>query len=1851
MRKFFLFSLTLILLFSFLSCEEAVQQPPVTTGTLTLTPATSKELVWSANTTISEYVYKAVPLFEGNATGKALEWQHLSYGGAGTIGELTQGKWRFSLEGRNNKGTTITSGEVETYIQPGQENVVAIDMKTDLSTGSGSVTCSVWSQDVSSDGVVFKVYLKTTTTDGKTEWAEKWTNEVNNTDNPRFATTITNVPAGYNEILFMLFDKKTNAVLAGEQLGVQVVANEATSISGILEPSEEVTLDLSIKAMGYIHAILSPESGIEIKGEGRDTTAYIERGDTVTFSWQDLPDATSHPTEWIWAVDGTVISNTSSSYSVKYDEYGEHELSVIGLRRDDNGTIWDVGSAVIRIVVVKHLCDITFDANGGYFSDGQDLTVIQQDTTLESDRKIPGGIPYDGLSPQKTGYRLVGWKDKTTDERVINILSDGSVEFLDGFVTKEPTRTLLAIWEPGTFKATVIWNENVTVNGKNVPVTETFTIKSADKLSFLAPAPQRLGFTFMSYSTEENARGDIVTPSSTYVWGKDITIYANWEYVPITVQYYKVYSDYEAGLPPYKTTTVGSDLRYGSLPQPLRQGKVFKGWAQVEDVDTTKVATDGEGKSYLTQDALKKGKSYVSVSDRVYKFEAHPLLAVWGDGDIKISFNYGDGELTQKGKDNLAEYSVDDNGTYYKYGALGTLYGALPFTDIEQEVREGQEFMGWYDSPTFNMRVYEVSAVTNNQDHTLYAKWEGMQIVVSFETGTEEKLDTKKVRTGSLYGVLPIITRKGYTFAGWTYNGKAITEDSVVEAKKNHTLTATWTPLVTDLSLELSGGSYNYPLTMSLKYDATYGSAYSGAVVFKENSTKSGLKEPTRYGYDFAGWFNNPTGVGNAIKATDVNKIDIAQTLYAVWKAHRHTITFYNNWPKTKETEGKDTTSKKTDVAFGSSYGDLPALSVTGYTFNGWFTSDGKGVSATTKYSVDEDISLYAKWSLLKINVSFSDGGLVCKDQEDNTLTSVQREWGTVYGTLPTPYKKGYAFTGKWQVVGRLDASGNPIYVDSNTVITDTTDVTLSPIWQPEHVLVLVPYNVTVGTDGYITSADWSSYKTFDITFGSNFNSMRKATISNGTWTVGESETLPKFSRSGYWQDGWLYIVNEVKAVATDSTALIDDYNTLDSSARAKFGALTPERVVYLAPNWKENEYVIKFESLLETNGKIESASGAPYIANKTGKYNQSFAEAIGSDTSTVDWIQSWDGYSAEGIYLDKELTKEVKLTSVFGGDITVPAESGTITLYVKWRSVRTMFSVDTKDLTQYPENGKFSLYNVYEAFSGGGAGFISGQTGWYKFSGNVDEDNYTTVRIGNGSDITLLHVHNEGDKTISLPGQMNVKVYATASVYNRTERCTVCNGNGQTGFNTPNTEYSGSLNAPTNTYNLGSYDKMSKTYKITYSASRMYDFCPNGCKNWSNHNKGYWVTCPNCNGNPESVHDYGWRIYHFHCDNCNGNGKVTTTCSSCGGDGGDWVKCSSCDGSGKTSEYCSSCSGTGTVYTPNDCSQCRGTGKISGGNVECPKCSGTGSLGEIALNCPKCNGTGTKSETCSSCGGDGDDYETCSSCGGNGSIVKTCSSCNGVGEYDEAYYIDKQCYCVWLAQTKGWKAGQIWLSGHRDIGTHDGGCTVEIGTTRKNGNFNETFQGYKGTRVRAILTPYTTSNSNIIVELKTAGNVIVTDNASEFTSVALAGGNQGKVLNLNYDNYKIEKGAYFYTNGNAVKNAGTTYYAYNRIPKLNYYVISSSGDKSLVKTEEATSTGFYTESNMDTSMPRYFEAVTQDGTVYSGTPNVITWTKDFIEVTYNGSSAFRWSTRNDTETKGTPVCKSYTLSFFLKDN
>ena len=1475
--------LAAVTLLGSVSCDSPSIMPPdeksSTVGTLLIEPAVDKALVWTANTEISEYVYKATPLFSGTATGSASDWQHLSFTGSGTIGQLTQGKWYFELQGRNSKGTTITTGSIETYVEAGKDNAVSIQMKTDPTLGVGTVKYNVWIQNVSEKGSVLKVYTKGT---DETEFTEVNKHSDVTDGNPHIVGSIAGLKAGYHELLFMLFDE-SGAVLGGEQIGVQVVTNEVTTISGIVEPSLEVDFEISIKSMGYVHAELFPSDDVTVEGTGRDKTAYIERGDVVSFTWKDLDDATSHPTEFIWALDGEVVeSSENKSYSVSYTEYGEHDLSVIGIRRDENGVAWDCGSAVIRIVVVRHICEISFMADGGFFPDGTDIAIMYMDTTVESERKIPGGNPFDGLSPQRTGYRLSAWIDADTEEEVVTIAEDGTVTFLEGFVTKKQTRTLKAVWVAGTYEVTVIWDQNVTVNGEKKESTEKYTIKSGESLSsFLAETPKREGFNFVGYSTEENGRGDTVMYNGTYIWGKNITIWANWEYVPIVISFYKSFSDYENNIAGYKATLVGSDLRYGSLPQPLRQGKVFKGWAHPEDLDMTQYEVT-DGVKYLWQDALLSGKNYVQVTDYVRKYYNHSLIAVWGEGDIKISFDTGDATLTAKGQESISKFSQDDKGVYYTLGALGTQYGALPFTDIETEVRAGMEFMGWYDSTTYNVRVYEVSAVTTNSDHTLYAKWEGARIKVSYDTGNGVVLEEKEVRYLGTYGVLPELVRAGYDFGGWTYNGEEITAESTVKATTSHTLVAKWIPKVSTVTLDIAGGMYTDSTTLYLDYEATYKTAVDkSGTSFGSTSTQSGLKEPTRYGYDFAGWYNNPAGNGTAVKGDTVNAEATDQTLYATWKAHTYTITFYNNWPDVSETKGKAATSTKSNIPYGTSYGDLPMLSVTGYTFNGWYTANegGTRVSATTRYDVDKNISLYARWSITTINISFYEDGVVCKDADGNALAPVQREYGSKYATLPTPYKFGYTFTGKWTIVGRTDSEGNEIYITDSMTVDYVDDITLSPTWTPEKVLVIVTYGITASDTGEISAVDWTGVKTYEVSYGDSINTARAATVKSGKWTAGtETSELPTYTRTGYKQKEWSVIVPGKSKTRTNATAYLLDYGNMETYGKSKYGTVTPDRVIYMAPDWQADTYYTTYVNYVETDNGFVLTEKAPSKQSVAIDYDETLGEVLGEDDT--QWVLDWTGYGCAGYYSDAALSTEISPETVAGIDIK-PNDEGKIVIYCKWQKIRTRLSISTD--SYYATRNEHFL--VSDILSGTANGLYDGADGWYDFSGWVDDVYYTKLRKGNGN-LEILRVEDKGEggsASWTVPSGTTIQITNNyGATYEFSKKCTVCDGQGYVEIISGNFILYGETWTPTDAPTTG---EVAKTTTTEYVASKMYDFCPDGCKDWENHNKYYFEICPNCNGVPSDIEKHAWekRTVTETFEYCPGH-KTTETVNSCPG-------------------------------------------------------------------------------------------------------------------------------------------------------------------------------------------------------------------------------------------------------------------------------------------------------------------------------------------------------------------------------
>ncbi len=117
--------------------------------------------------------------------------------------------------------------------------------------------------------------------------------------------------------------------------------------------------------------------------------------------------------------------------------------------------------------------------------------------------------------------------------------------------------------------------------------------------------------------------------------------------------------------------------------------------------------------------------------------------------------------------------------------------------------------------------------------------------------------------------------------------------------------------------------------------------------------------------------------------------------------ASMHTVTFNANGGSVSEASRK--------VKEDAEYGDLPTPSRNGYTFTGWYTakSGGSKISSSTIMG-KTDTTVYAQWSATAKTYTLSlnaNGGSV----SESSRKVVE---GTAYGTLPTPTRTGYTFSG-----------------------------------------------------------------------------------------------------------------------------------------------------------------------------------------------------------------------------------------------------------------------------------------------------------------------------------------------------------------------------------------------------------------------------------------------------------------------------------------------------------------------------------------------------------------------------------------------------------------------------------------------------------------------------------------------------------------------------------------------------------------------------------------------------------------------------------------------------------------------
>ena len=280
------------------------------------------------------------------------------------------------------------------------------------------------------------------------------------------------------------------------------------------------------------------------------------------------------------------------------------------------------------------------------------------------------------------------------------------------------------------------------------------------------------------------------------------------------------------------TKEVISGEVYGTLPTPMREGYLFKGWYDKQEEGTQ-----------------------ITEKDRV-SADVEELYAYWTPISVRVDL-YGNG----------AEEFEDKSITV----TYGRTFAELPVLEKEDYI-----FDGWYTAYTGGERVYGASLVNQTSPLALYAQWRGKECQVSFDgNGVKVDLEPITVTYGETYGTLPVLQRKGYEFTGWYLSGSdvtAITNESCVTQKEDHVLYAGWEKVGYKITLETNvNGSKD---TKVVYTDETYGT----------------LPTPTYKGHTFLGWYSSLDESGVKVTAETPLLQQEAHTLYGKWQTNEYEV-------------------------------------------------------------------------------------------------------------------------------------------------------------------------------------------------------------------------------------------------------------------------------------------------------------------------------------------------------------------------------------------------------------------------------------------------------------------------------------------------------------------------------------------------------------------------------------------------------------------------------------------------------------------------------------------------------------------------------------------------------------------------------------------------------------------------------------------------------------------------------------------------------------------------------------------------------------------------------------------------
>ena len=815
----------------------------------------------------------------------------------------------------------------------------------------------------------------------------------------------------------------------------------------------------------------------------------------------------------------TTIGYTAISYTVTFDSQGGNAIGDISATYDTAlGTLtspvkdgytfteWNTSADGTGNTVISTSTNLTS-------TDADTVTVYAQWTvntlTIQYDKGTGTGTMTNSSGVYgnnvlvkantftKTGYSFDYWLSDDSNATYTELDQNTSyaVSDLSSLITTgNDTIKLTAQWLINSY--TVSFNSN---GGSAVSaITQNYGTSVAQPSN-----PTKTGHTFSGWYYDSGLTSAVTWPFNMPAYNQ--TLYAKW-----TINQYTIIFDTNGG------STINSITQdFGTTvtqpSDPTKTENVFAGWYADSSFTTAYTFTTMPASNItvfakwnINQYTLKYidyDGTIIQTNDYDYGFDLTTHSAPSDPSRTGYTFSGWDDTVpTTMPAENI---TITATYTINQYTITIEENGGTTASDITQDydtaitlptiTKTGYTFDDWYsDSALTTLYSYTTMPAANT---TAYAGWTINQytITVNLNGGTGVSNIVQDYDTAITEPSDP--TRTGYTFDDW-YEEPNFTTQYVWPTTMpayNDEIYAKWTINQYTIYFEENGGSLVNDITQN----------YLSAV--------NAPTDPTREGYNFAGWYSD-SNLTTLYTFTTMPLNGI--TLYAKWNLGTFTLRFLD-WDGTVLQTG--------DYSFGDDLSGVqnPTDPVrTGYTFTGWSSSipstmPGQNVSITAQYTINQ------------YSITFI-------ENEGPAMNDITQNYDTAITAPATPSMIGWTFNGYYSdatfqtpytIPSTMPAFSSTVYlkwtINQYTITLVTNNGTaISPITQNYDTDVTIPATTRSGWtfSGWFTDVNLTTAYTLTKIPAYNQTLYAKWTGINYTITVdlngGTGETNKSFTTS-----------------------------------------------------------------------------------------------------------------------------------------------------------------------------------------------------------------------------------------------------------------------------------------------------------------------------------------------------------------------------------------------------------------------------------------------------------------------------------------------------------------------------------------------------------------------------------------------------------------------------------------------------------------------------------------------------------------------------------------------------------------